>query len=381
MPLENSTDCGLSGSGCLDSAIHHFAGNKLREECLLLDEIPIGQVSITRGYELPAKYVIHCVGPNDGSPHKLASCYQSALDLAVEHNIRTIAFPCVATGLNCFPLQASAQLVLQTTRRWLEMGDNRHKIDKIIFVFWRDIEQIYYTKWIPSTFPLATTLTYYESIKINPTQTIKHWAANHNLLDPWIYNEKNEKSYKLENNEDDEENYEVDEGIGNPFCDKFEKEDIGNPFCASQGESDKFEKEDIGNPIRELKEESSSDGNYFSLSSDSDNDEDNTKIDKDSLEKEETEGRVLNKKEIEKSVKETQNGSEEKVEGKEEGQDIEKKSVKEKSDDNNSEAKDQNHGHVSHETIDDSLFVSVDYIPNQGREFFEEYQRRLKKLF
>jgi len=102
------------------------------------------------------------------------------------------------------------------------------------------------------------------------------------------------------------------------------------------------------------------------------------------LEKEETEGRVLNKKEIEKSVKETQNGSEEKVEGKEEGQDIEKKSVKEKSDDNNSEAKDQNHGHVSHETIDDSLFVSVDYIPNQGREYYgsrEEYQRRLKKLF
>jgi len=242
----------------------------------------------------------------------------------------------------------------------------------------RDVEEIYYTKWIPSTFPLPTTLTYRESIQMNPTQTIKHWAANHSLLDPWLYNEKNEGSLKLENNEDDEDD-EDDEGVG-------------NPFCIPKLKLDKFDdKEDIGNPIRELKEESSNEGIYFSFSSDSDdNDEDKTNIDKESLEKEETEGRVLNKKETEESLKETQNGSEEKerVEVKEEGQDVENKSVREKEregqSNENSEVKDQNDGHVSQELSDDSLFVSVDYKANQGREFYgsrEEYQRRLKKLF
>jgi len=181
--IGNSTDGSLSGSGCLASTIHHYAGNKLQEECLLLDECPTGQVAITRGYNLPAKYIIHCVGPNDGNPHNLASCYQSALDLAVEHGIRTIAFPCVATGLNCFPLQASAQVVLQTTRRWLEKDNNREKIDKIVFVFWRDIEELYYVKWIPSVFPLPSTLTYREGLQNDPTMAIKHWAQNHFLLD------------------------------------------------------------------------------------------------------------------------------------------------------------------------------------------------------
>jgi len=231
----NSTDCSLSGSGCLDSTIHHYAGNKLSEECLLLDECPVGQVAITRGYDLPAKYVIHCVGSSNANPHDLASCYQSALDLTVEHGIRTIAFPCVATGLNCFPLEASAQVVLQTTRRWLDKDNNREKIDRIVFVFWRDVEEVYYTKWIPSVFPLPSTLTYTDGLQHNPTKTIQHWAKNHSLLDGWLYGEEEENDignleYDIGNleYEDPEVDFSFDSNDDEEFEDTAELKKIEN---------------------------------------------------------------------------------------------------------------------------------------------------------
>jgi len=213
--IGNSTDHSLSGSGCLDSVIHYFAGDKLREECLLLDECPMGQVAITRGYELPCKYVIHCVGPNRGDPHLLASCYHSALDIAVEHSVRTIAFPCVATGLNSFPLEVSAQIVLQTTRRWLEKDNNRDKIDRIIFVFWRDVEEVYYSKWMPSVFPLPSTLTFHNTLEGNAQPLIQHWVKSHSILDPYLYNHEYEDQFeddeRSENpSEDDEKSEPID---------------------------------------------------------------------------------------------------------------------------------------------------------------------------
>jgi len=202
--IGNSTDHSLSGSGCLDSVIHYFAGDKLREECMLLDECPMGQVAITRGYELPCKYVIHCVGPNRGDPHLLASCYHSALDIAVEHSVRTIAFPCVATGLNSFPLEVSAQIVLQTTRRWLEKDNNRDKIDRIIFVFWRDIEEVYYNKWMPSVFPLPSTLTFHNTLEGGNAPLIQHWVKSHSILDPYLYNHEYEDQFEDDEKEEDQ---------------------------------------------------------------------------------------------------------------------------------------------------------------------------------
>jgi len=186
--IGNSTDHSISGSGCLDSVIHYYAGDKLREECLLLDECPIGQVAITRGYALPCKFILHCIGPKTGDPHLLAACYHSALDIAIEHGIRTIAFPCVATGLNSFPLEVSAQVVLQTVRRWLEKDNHREKIDRIVFVFWRDIEEVYYSKWIPSVFPLPSTLTFHDVIEGDSKPLIQYWVKSHSILDPYLYN-------------------------------------------------------------------------------------------------------------------------------------------------------------------------------------------------
>eukprot|EP01127_Copromyxa_protea_P021125 TRINITY_DN717_c0_g1_i1.p1 TRINITY_DN717_c0_g1~~TRINITY_DN717_c0_g1_i1.p1 ORF type:complete len:314 (-),score=65.20 TRINITY_DN717_c0_g1_i1:518-1459(-) len=120
--IVNSADEGLCGAGTLDGKIHRRAGRQMDEECLLHDGCPFGQAVITRGYLLPAKFVIHAPGPYSADPMVLASCYQSALDLAAQHKIRTIAFPCIGAGAKSFPLDVHAQVVLQIIRRWLEKG-------------------------------------------------------------------------------------------------------------------------------------------------------------------------------------------------------------------------------------------------------------------
>jgi O-acetyl-ADP-ribose deacetylase (regulator of RNase III) len=236
--IGNSTDHSLSGSGCLDSVIHYFAGDKLREECLLLDECPMGQVAITRGYDLPTKYILHCVGPSSGDPHLLASCYHSALDIAVEHGISTIAFPCVATGLNSFPLEVSAQVVLQTTRRWLEKNNNRDKIQRIIFVFWRNEEEVYYSKWMPSVFPLPSTLTYRDALEGDTKPLIKYWVKSHSILDPYLYTE--EEFIKDKGESEDKAEFFNDKGESKDkaefFNDKGESKDKVE-FINDKGES------------------------------------------------------------------------------------------------------------------------------------------------
>jgi len=199
----------------------------------------MGQVAITRGYELPTKFILHCVGPNRGDPTLLASCYHSALDIAVEHGIRTIAFPCVATGLNSFPLEVSAQLVLQTTRRWLEMNNNRDKIDKIVFVFWRDTEELYYSKWMPSVFPLPSTITFGDVIGGDAKPLIQYWVKSHSILDPYL------------------ENY-YDEDESNPFNPFNEKKLDTNPFNDISSE----EKPDT-NPFNDFSSEEKPDTNPF----------------------------------------------------------------------------------------------------------------------
>jgi len=277
--IGNSTDHSLSGSGCLDSVIHYYAGERLREECLLLDECPMGQVSITRGYELPSKFILHCVGPNSGDPHLLASCYHSALDIAVEHGIRTIAFPCVATGLNSFPLEVSAQVVLQTTRRWLEKDNNRDKIDKIVFVFWRDTEELYYSKWMPSVFPLPSTITFGDRIEGDAKPFIQYWVKSHSILDPYLDNY-----------------YEDESDLHNPFM-KSSKKNQRKSFYESSSEEkpdtnpfSEFSSEEKPetNPFNELSSEEKPETNPFSELSSEEKPETNPFSELSSVEKPET---------------------------------------------------------------------------------------------
>jgi len=186
----NSTDPFLSGGGGVDYAVHQAAGYwRLAEEMMLLDGCPPGQAEITRGYNLPAKYIIHCVGPSNQNATTLASCYHAALDLAIEHGIRTIAFPCVATGVFGFPIQAAAQIAMQTVRRWLEIGDHISSIDKIIFVMYRPSEEVGYLKWITSVFPLPASLSMQETLDAGDegkVKAIQQWIGNEELMDPWL---------------------------------------------------------------------------------------------------------------------------------------------------------------------------------------------------
>ena len=134
--IANSTDRYLSSSGAISSAIHRAAGPKLLEECTSLVPCDTGEAKITRGYNLPAQWVIHTVGPvwkggTQGEEQLLAQCYRNCLDLAVQHSIRTIAFPTIGIGALGFPVERAAEVAFQETSRFLLSNSS---IGTVIFV-------------------------------------------------------------------------------------------------------------------------------------------------------------------------------------------------------------------------------------------------------
>ncbi len=139
--IVNAANTSLLGGGGVDGAIHSAAGLQLLEECQGLGGCETGQAKITKGYRLPARYVIHAVGPvwrggTAGEEELLASCYRNSLELAKKYSLKTIAFPSISTGVYHFPIEKAAKIAYKTVDTFLK--ENSGIIEKVIFVLFSD---------------------------------------------------------------------------------------------------------------------------------------------------------------------------------------------------------------------------------------------------
>ena len=151
--IVNAANSALLRGGGVCGAIHRAAGPELEAECRTLDGCPTGEARITKGYRLPARYVIHAVGPvwhggDQGEPDLLAACYRNSLALAVQHGLRTIAFPAISCGIFGYPVAAAARIAVGEVQRFLDASEDIDKVyltcfgDEIYTAYQQAIQEI-----------------------------------------------------------------------------------------------------------------------------------------------------------------------------------------------------------------------------------------------
>jgi O-acetyl-ADP-ribose deacetylase (regulator of RNase III) len=147
--IVNAAKNSLLGGGGVDGRIHKVAGPGLLRECRTLDGCETGQAKITNGYNLPAKHVIHTVGPRGEKPLKLREAYWNSLETAKQHSLKSIAFPCISTGIYAYPIEPATHVALKTVSDWL----NTTNYDiAVTFCVYLDKDLDVYKKLLPMYF-------------------------------------------------------------------------------------------------------------------------------------------------------------------------------------------------------------------------------------
>jgi len=151
--IVNAANSSLLGGGGVDGAIHRAAGKLLYLENRDHNGCEEGEAKSSGGYYLPSKFVISTVGPQGEYPQILSNCYYNCLTLLSNNSLKSIAFPCISTGIYGYPNTGACSVALRTVRKWLEEENNYEKIDRIVFCLFLQKDQEIYNKMLPLVFP------------------------------------------------------------------------------------------------------------------------------------------------------------------------------------------------------------------------------------
>ncbi|OHS94453.1 O-acetyl-ADP-ribose deacetylase MACROD1 [Tritrichomonas foetus] len=153
--IVNAANSGLHPGGGICGVIHSAAGPELATACEKVSPCPTGGAALTPGFKLPAKYVIHAVGPIGEKPDKLESAYKSTLNYIDGEKIRSVGLCCISTGIYGYPITPATHVALNTVRQWLEDKTNQEHTDRVIFVVFEPRDVNVYYNLVHTYFPLS----------------------------------------------------------------------------------------------------------------------------------------------------------------------------------------------------------------------------------